>query len=72
MPRSCVGDGRLFLLMTNLHKQGKLAHVEPRVMQADCYLCLREAKLKLTRVALHFIGSNRNRIKRQHSSVYSP
>lgn len=39
-------------------------------MQADCYLCLREAHLKITRVALHLIGSNRNYVKWQHSSVY--
>lgn len=38
----------------------------------DCYLCLREAHLKITRVALHLIGSNRNYIKWQHSSVYCP
>lgn len=52
MPRSCVGDGRLFSLMRNMHKQGKLAHAEPWVMQADCYLCLSGANLKITRVAL--------------------
>lgn len=53
MPRSGVGDGRLFSLMRNTHKQGKLAHAEPWVMQEDCYLCLSEANLKITRVALH-------------------
>lgn len=34
------------------HKQGKLAHVAHWVMQADCYLCLSEANLKISRVAL--------------------
>lgn len=50
--RSCVGDGKLFLLKRNMQNQGKLAHAEPWVMQADCCLCLGKAKLKITRVAL--------------------
>lgn len=52
MARSCVGESRLFLLMRNMHKQGKLACAEPLVRQADRYLCLSEANLKITRVAL--------------------
>lgn len=51
MARSCVGDGRLFSLMRNI-EQGKLAPAEPWVMQADCYLRLSKANLKITGVAL--------------------
>lgn len=49
--RSCVGDGKVFLLKRNMQKQGKLAHAEPWVMQTNCYL-FGQCQLKITGIAL--------------------
>lgn len=74
--RSCVGDGKLFLLKRNMQKEGKLAHAEPCVMQTNCYLCLDNAKLKITRVALALLGVQTNHQQQQEppekKAVYPP